>query len=187
MSSNQDWRILLQEWLLTNPKVISDELSALYQEFLEKFPLEKIGDLTYQDFVSESGYLFWITEKMGSFGNRIVFVDKYNKTNRFINVWAEAIRSFSISLNRHIIFIVNSRHIDRLSNIRFFVNSERSDGKEVDQCNLLTIKLLYLYCYTSFLPTLNHRHVIDFLKYFNQPSEGTFYESNNRLAVFLQE
>lgn len=176
MSSNQDWRILLQEWLLTNPKVVSDDLSALHQKFLEKFPLEKISDLTYQDFVSESGYLFWISEKMGSFGNRIVFVDKYNETNRLVNVWAEAIRSFLFVLNKDVKSNVDSKYINflGLSNIRNRIDSKRRD-KGANQGNLLTIKLLYLYFYSSFLPTLNHRHVIDFLKYFNQPSDERFF------------
>jgi len=195
MNSNQGWQILLQEWLQTNPKVVSDDLSALHQQFLKQFPLEEISDLTYQDFVSESGYLFWITEKMGSLGNRVIIVDKYNETNKLVNGWAEAIKEFLVSLNKYCHIKENSKYIrDSFnSHVNAKIENPQDYILEKKRENILTVKLLYLYFPTSFLPILNHRYVIDFLKYFEQPSfeeswswGKAFYDNNNRLAVFLQ-
>jgi hypothetical protein len=42
MSSNQDWQIVLQEWLKENPKVMPDNLKKLREDFIASFPRENL-------------------------------------------------------------------------------------------------------------------------------------------------
>ena len=67
MSSNQDWRIALQEWLNKKQKKSksdSQKASLLQQEFIKNFPKENIPNLNYEEFIGESyGFYYWLTDK----------------------------------------------------------------------------------------------------------------------------
>jgi len=42
MSSSQDWRFTLQEWLKENPKVMPENLKQLREDFVASFPTENL-------------------------------------------------------------------------------------------------------------------------------------------------
>ena len=76
MNSNQDWRIALQEWLKKNPKVMPDELKELREEFVKSFPIDKLSEMTLDQYAAgkhdpkiDNTFCYWIefrTVKLGS-------------------------------------------------------------------------------------------------------------------------
>ncbi|WP_199288969.1 AAA family ATPase [Pseudanabaena sp. FACHB-1998] len=167
MSFNQDWRVALQEWLKENPKTMPDELYRLHQSFLEKFPLEEIPNLKYEDFVSDDGYLFWLTNKTDLLAPRISISNKYNEYKTHINPWFEKIKDVILSEFRR------NRYDDLdddLDDAKYTYNEnlvdlafERNLGS---RNNRLAVKLLYLYSPSTILPIVNWIDIANLSEYF---------------------
>jgi 5-methylcytosine-specific restriction protein B len=68
----KDWRVELREWLKDHPKTEPADLRQLREEFLRRFPKEKIGELTLKQYAeglgSKDTFCYWLeikTKKLG--------------------------------------------------------------------------------------------------------------------------
>lgn len=69
-----DWRTSLQDWLKNNPTTIPAEMEKLRQEFVLRFPKEKLDELTLDQYAlgketSKDSFCYWLefkTDKLGS-------------------------------------------------------------------------------------------------------------------------
>ena len=197
MSPNQDWRITLQEWLQKNPKVMSDDLKQLREEFVKSFPIDKLPEMTLDQYAAgkhdrEIGSTFchWIefrTKKLGSISGGssakfgIAWSAKYGKWEWNQILQADNEESAFQKIKDGLIELINSaklKHFDDLDKI-----GDKGLGKNR---NSVRAKPLSLYFPDDFLPISNPTHLDNFLKYFNQiPKEG-LHAKNRQLLEFLK-
>ena len=174
MSSNQDWRIALQEWSNKNQKKSesdSKKASLLQQEFIKNFPKENISNLKYDEFIGESyGFYYWLTDKTKKLG-------KYIKVVKNTFIGSKEFENIKLALNK-LIDEVENNQFDKLDKIA---------NRYLDRNNRLKIRLLYLYFPSLFLPIANPTLIKRFLSYFNQPHENGIYKNNLKLLKYLKE
>ncbi len=157
MSSNQDWRIALQEWKETkqeSSKLESQKILLLRQEFIRKFPADKLLDITYKDFIDPSdGMLYWLTSKTVVLEQSFKFKDLDSSDEVKGIEKFEKIKLGLINLIDK--FNSNSRNgLDAIANQYF------------DKNHRLKIRLLYLYFPKYFLPITKVEIILCYLQYF---------------------
>ncbi|MGA0201533.1 MAG: hypothetical protein ACO3NK_20850, partial [Prochlorotrichaceae cyanobacterium] len=69
----QDWRAALEQWLQgNNPKTMPSDLVGIHQQFLQRFPREKLGELTLENYAiggKPDSFCHWIEFKTKSLGS----------------------------------------------------------------------------------------------------------------------
>lgn len=70
----KDWRAELHGWLKVNPRTIPDDLRALREEFVQRFPKEKLGDLSLEQYAlghekSKDSFCYWLERKTRYLGS----------------------------------------------------------------------------------------------------------------------
>jgi 5-methylcytosine-specific restriction protein B len=69
----KDWRIELQNWLQNNPKTMPDDLRQLREEFVQRFPIERLADLTLEEYAIGKGnsdsFCYWLEVKTRELGS----------------------------------------------------------------------------------------------------------------------
>lgn len=67
-----DWRIALANWLEHHPRTMPDDMRRLRENFIRRFPLETLGDMTLEQYAGGKlydGFCYWLetkTRKLGS-------------------------------------------------------------------------------------------------------------------------
>ena len=54
VSNNVDWKGKLGEWLGSNPKTMPDDRRKLLEEFVQRFPKEKLGEMTLEQYAGSA-------------------------------------------------------------------------------------------------------------------------------------
>ena len=197
MSSNQDWRIVLQEWLQNNPKVMPDDLKQLREEFVKSFPIDKLTEMTLDQYAAgkhdrEIGSTFchWIefrTKKLGSISGGssakfgIAWSAKYKKWEWNQVLQADNEESAFQKIKDGLIDLISAAELKQFNDL-----DKIGDKRLGKNRNSVRAKPLSLYFPDDFLPISNPTHLDNFLKYFNQiPKEG-LHARNRQLLEFLK-
>ena len=69
-----DWRVELKTWLKIHSKTMPSDMKGVQQEFLERFPKEKLSEMSLEEYAigtdqAKDSYCNWLerrTEKLGS-------------------------------------------------------------------------------------------------------------------------
>jgi 5-methylcytosine-specific restriction enzyme B len=197
MSSNQDWRVVLQEWLKKNPKVIPDDLKKLREDFVKSFPMEKLSEMTLDQYAAgkhdpqtDSTFCHWIEFRTGALGGirgggiaklGIYWSPKKDKWEWNKLLQADNAESAFQTLKNglvNLIKVAKSREFDQLDNV--------GDTELGKNRNSLRAKPLYLYFPEDFLPISNPTHLDNFLRYFNQIPKDGLHTKNHQLLAFLR-
>jgi len=194
MSSNQDWRISLQEWLKENPKVMPDNLKHLREEFIKNFPKENLSEMTLDQYALgkhdrkiDNIFCHWLeykTDKLGSIkgGNASKFGIYWNQNEEKWE-WNKLLHNDNPDLafqklKTDLVNLIEAVNLGKFDELDKIGDKER---------NVIRAKPLYLYFPDEFLPISNQSHLDNFLRYFGQiPKEGA-HSKNRQLLEYLQE
>ena len=191
MSSNQDWRIALQEWLQKNPKVMPDDLKKLREGFVKRFPKEKLSKMTLEEYAGQYSdenffsFCHWLkfkTKDLGDIheGGDYKFGVYWDKDSQKWQ-WNRYLQSSTAQL-------AFKKLKDGLVQL-----IDKADLKYFSSLNCITTvkcfvraKTLYLYFPEEFLPIIYSRHIDSFLTYFNQTPQHSYHDKNRQLLFFLR-
>ena len=197
MSSNQDWRVALQEWLQKNPKVMPDNLKQLREKFVESFPIDKLPEMTLDRYAAgkhspEIGSTFchWIefrTKKLGSIsGGGIAKLGIYWSAKNQNWEWNQALQADSAEsafqkIKDGLIELIQAAELKYFDDLDKIGDQGLGNNK-----NALRAKPLYLYFPNEFLPISNQKHLDVFLKYFDQAPKSGLHAKNRQLLELLR-
>lgn len=188
-SSASDWRTALQEWLKAHPKTAAPELWKLREEFVRRFPIERLGKLTLKEFAVGFGsenesFCYWLefkTKNLGSIsgGNVRKFWVWWDAENQRWN-WIKygGATSAEEALQKVLNRIQSAVEL-----------AEKGDFAEIDTSDLgstLLLKPLFLYFPDEFLPIFAESYIDSALKSFHLDSTGGVATKNRRLLQFLR-
>ncbi|MCY7331195.1 MAG: AAA family ATPase [Pseudanabaena sp. CAN_BIN31] len=194
MSSNQNWRIALQEWLKRNSKVMPENLKQLREEFIKIFPKENLSQMTLDQYALgkhdrkiDNIFCHWLeykTDKLGSIkgGNASKFGIYWNQNEEKWE-WNKLLHNDNPDLafqklKTDLVNLIEAANLGKFDELDEIGDKER---------NVIRAKPLYLYFPDEFLPISNQSHLDNFLRYFGQtPKEGA-HSKNRQLLEYLQE
>lgn len=186
---HKDWRAELRNWLETNPKTIPDNLRKLREEFLLRFPKEKISNLTLEQYApgyDNNSFCNWLEYKTRDLGSiKSLSFSKFgvwysNKT------WQKK--------------KVYDSPEDALSHIKTGLAAlidlaEKKDYSDLDKEGTellgqfpysIRCKTLNLYFPEEFLPIYQLSRLKHFLKIFNVEPQGKAFKLNRQLLDLLR-
>lgn len=195
MSETQTaWNDKLAEWLKTNPKTMPKELQDLRDQFVQRFPPDKLASLTLDEYAlgrptSDDSFSQWLeykTKELGTGGGGYAIKHGVYWSKK-AGAWAYPKSSFSspeAALSQvtqgltELVHAVQSKQFSALDEI-----AQKELGSTL---SLLRIKALYLYFPDAFLPIGNPEHLRYFLTVFGQPTTGGAFTLNRRLLQTLK-
>ena len=197
MSSNQDWRIALQEWLQKNPKVMPDDLKQLREEFVKSFPIDKLSEMTLDQYAAgrhnqeiDSTFCHWIEFKTGKLGGirggGIAKFGIYWSANNQNWKWNQLLQADNAEsafqkIKNGLIELIHA------AELRYFDDLDKIGDQSLgNNKNALRAKPLYLYFPNEFLPISNQKHLDAFLKYFDQAPKSGLHAKNRQLLELLR-
>ncbi|GBO56377.1 hypothetical protein APA_4713 [Pseudanabaena sp. lw0831] len=197
MSSSQDWRVVLQEWLKKNPKVMPDDLKKLREDFVKSFPIEKLSEMTLDQYAAgkhdpktDSTFCHWIefrTRRLGSISGGssakfgIAWSAKYKKWEWNQVLQADNEESAFQKIKDGLIDLISAAELKQFDDLDKI--GDKGLGKNR---NSVRAKPLSLYFPDDFLPVSNPTHLDNFLKYFNQIPKDGLHAKNSQLLEFLR-
>lgn len=189
--ANKDWRMELKDWLAQgNPKTMPDDLRALREAFVARFPKERIADLTLEEYAAgrPGSFCYWIefkTRRLGSIsgGSAFKFGVWWSKERgdwRFNKVYSsadDALNKIKAGLTALVAAVDEGRFeaLDRIGASHLGPNRFSLRGKP-----------LSLYFPDQFLPIANPAHLAHFLRLFGEEVGGDLLERNRRLLGLLR-
>jgi hypothetical protein len=162
---------LLQEWLKRNSRTIPDELRTLRDEFVRRFPKEKLAEISLQDYAegleSKDTFCYWVefkTKELGDVrGSTVskwgVWWDGKEREWRWTSAYKdehEALKRITNGLQE----MVNAVNGGNLSGSALDELGERILGSS----NSLRCKPLSLYFPEHFLPIFQPQHLMHFIE-----------------------
>ncbi|MGK7944506.1 MAG: AAA family ATPase [Microcystaceae cyanobacterium] len=187
-----NWRDGLKEWEKTHPPTMSEELRELREEFVKRFPIDSLSDLTLEEYAlgqeDKDDFCTWIEFKTkdllgiggGSVRKHGIWWDKNNsqwKWNKNLNC-ETAEEAFTLVKNG-LIELVNAAKFQR------FAQLDKIASKHPNS-NVVRAKILYLYFPDQFLPVASSEHLFIFLKIFDVDSNKGFHSQNRQLLNFFR-
>lgn len=188
-----DWRSELAEWLKDHPRTISDELRQLREEFLRRFPTERLPEMTLEQYALghpafRDSFCYWLefkTKKMGSIGGSTVskfgvWYSHKNKKWQHNNKYSspeDALSQIKQGLTE-LIAAAEEKRFDEID----AVGVEKLGQNR----NLLRGKVLSLYFYDDFLPAFQKHHLESFLARFGEAAHGETLNRNRQLLNVLR-
>lgn len=194
--AGEEWRNKLQVWLQDNPKTMPEDLQRLRAEFVQRFPKERLGEMTLEQYAlgletSKESFCYWIerqTRELGSIlgGSSRKFGVWWHKDtgrwrwNKAFNTESpeEALTQIKNGLLQ-LIEAVEAGHFAELDAI-----GAQTLGPN---CYSLRAKPLYLYFPDDFLPISNPEHLRYFLQKFGQLPQGDLHALNLQLLDYLRD
>ncbi|MGI8996312.1 MAG: AAA family ATPase [Pyrinomonadaceae bacterium] len=191
--TSKDWRSELNEWLKTNPRTIPDELRQLREEFVRRFPKEKIADLTLEQYAfghdqSRDSLCYWLefkTRRLGGVGGGSVKKwgvwysdkDKGWKCNNMYESPEVALSNIKEGLSA-LIEAVEEKRFDALDEI-----GVKQLGRHR---NSMRGKILSLYFPDEFISISQKKHLEHFLACFGETAQGGALSRNRQLLKVLR-
>ena len=187
-----DWRTELKTWLITNSKIITEDLVLLQKEFVQRFPKEKIRDLTLEQYAlgtehSQNSFCYWLefrTAKLGSIGGGSVakhgvWWSKKDNDWRYNKIFSSAQDALMKLLDGIAtqVSLAEQDKFDELDKIgRQMLGSNRYS---------LRAKPLFLYFPEKFLPFNNPEHIRHYLGIFGETPHGDMMSLNRQLLAVM--
>ncbi|OQY96201.1 MAG: hypothetical protein B6D41_05355 [Chloroflexi bacterium UTCFX4] len=183
-----NWRNALNKWLENHPRKMLSELENLRQEFVTKFPENKIADLTLEEFGAGQG--------KGTFCYEIEF-----GTARLGDIRGATARKFGLFLGQNGAWEFDKRFknkedaLDQLKAgvVQLLASTKEGDFAALDAPsnvlygkNLMRGKILYLYYPNLFIPFFVKDRLRDFLAVFGEtPKSDKLVALNRQLLKTL--
>jgi len=195
MSDGGNWREKLNQWLVTNPKVMPDKLRQLREEFVSRFPKEKLGEMTLEQYAlgldnfpdSFCRWLEFRTKALGGMrggnvGKHGVWWSRKEKSWRWNQRFGADNAEIALAqIKRGLAALakaVEEKRFDALDEI---------GAKDLGASRYsLRAKPLYLYFPDEFLPINNPSHLQDFLAHFGEEPKGDLLARNRQLLAKLR-
>jgi hypothetical protein len=185
------WRTKLAKWLEKNPPTISSEIRQLREEFNQRFPKEKISELTLEQYAqgksNYDSFSNWLeqTDTLGSMGG---YPTKFGIYYHYTSGWKFS-RAFN---NPEDAFTTVRNGLEKLINAADEYRFDELDNiavEEIGTLNGLRVKTLSLYFPDDILPIFNKKHLEEFLQVFNAllPARGGVFAYNRQLLKTLRE
>ncbi len=170
-TEGQDWRKELVVWLGNYPRTMPDDVRQLREEFVKRFPLETLGDMTLEQYAGGKlydGFCYWLetrTRNLGSIsGGSSAKFGVYLGSDK---QWHYNIRSFQsvedalVKLKHALVVLTNAvqkGEFDKLDEL----------GANLLGPNryMLRSKPLYLYFPDAFIPCFKIEHLEYFMSLF---------------------
>jgi hypothetical protein len=195
MTQPYDWQTALEEWLKNNPPTMPDELVELHREFLRRFPRERLGELTLEEYAlghdnykdSFCYWLEWETVQLGSVrGGTSAKWGIWWRDQE--NVWAinkvfpqddpqQALQQIKDGL----VALTDAAAAEQYQQLDEI--GEKQLGRNR---NSLRAKTLHLYFPEHFLPIANPSHLANILRYFGQKPVKGLHARNRQLLAYLR-
>jgi hypothetical protein len=186
----QSWRDCLNEWVETNPKTIPPDLLALREEFVRRFPKDKLGELSLEDYALGQGdglckWLEFTTAKLGGIGGGNaykwgVFWSRKDAQWEFTNAYKDQ-RDAITRIRAGLQDVVNAAEAKRFDELDAL--AQRQLGNAMG----LRCKPIYLYFPQDFLPISQPDHLRHFLSHFGATPEGDVLSLNRQLLSVLTD
>ena len=185
------WKEALVQWLKTNPKTIPEELREQRAEFLERFPKDKISQMTLQDYAlgqdSKDDFCNWLefkTRKLGGIGGGNAFkwgVFWSRKDGAWVFTKAFTDQDDAISRIR-----TGLEALIKAADEGRFDDLDRIGNQQLGDALALRCKPLYLYFPNDLLPISQPEHLRRFLKIFGVEGDGGVLSLNRQLLSVLR-
>ncbi|MFZ9737733.1 MAG: AAA family ATPase [Prochlorotrichaceae cyanobacterium] len=190
----QDWRAALEQWLQgNNPKTMPSDLVEIHQQFLQRFPREKLGELTLENYAiggKPDSFCHWIEFKTKSLGSVSggssdkwgIYWSKKDQDWR----WNKALNSDTAEgafekLKTGLINLVQAADQNQFDQLDHIGSKQLGPNR-----NGLRAKPLSLYFPEQFLPIANPYHLIHFLNCLGQRPQSGLHNKNRQLLEFLR-
>jgi 5-methylcytosine-specific restriction enzyme B len=188
----KDWRAELAEWVKDNPKTMPDELRQVREEFLRRFPKEKLPEMTLEEYAQGKGshetFCYWL-----EYGTRWLGSIKGATVGKF-GVWYGSKEKSWLHNSRY------SSSEDAFSQIKEGLGEVIKAAEEgrfdqieavgIDKLgpnrNMLRGKVLSLYFPDDFLPIFQKQHLANFLNQFGETAQGETLSRNRQLLKLLR-
>lgn len=184
------WRDKLTEWLQSNPKRMIRDLEQLREEFVQRFPKERLNELTLEQYAlgtdaSRESFCYWVefgTKKLGHIGGTAakfgIWKSKQGwRWNRMYESPEDALSRIKKGLTA-LVEAAEQGRFDELDKIGREQLGHLRYG--------LRAKPLYLYFPDSFIPIFSLDHLTHFLKLFGAQPQGEVLARNRQLLQLLQ-
>lgn len=188
--TGDDWRGKLNSWLAHNPKVMPAELRQLREEFVRRFPKERIADMTLEEYALgtekfKDSFCYWVEFKTKRLGHMGGVAGKFGvwmakdgwRWNRIYNSAEDALARLKGGLSS-LVEAVEQKRFDELDRI-----GEEQLGRWRYG---LRCKPLTLYFPEEFLPAWQPEHMARFLKVFGAEPQGEVLTRNRQLLKLLR-
>jgi DNA polymerase III delta prime subunit len=190
--ASPSWQQLLTEWLENNSKVITPDLEQLRQEFVRRFPKDKLGEMTLEQYAqgqeSRDGFCNWLefkTRPLGGVGGGSV--RKWGvwwSSDEKKWLWTKAFKDEHDAVRRirtGLQALVKAVEEGRFSELD-------SIGREWLGASMgLRCKPLSLYFPEQFLPVFQQEHMRHFLAKLGAKPEGEALALNHQLLSLVKD
>lgn len=188
--AEQDWRAKLTVWLKQNSKVISAELREVREEFVRRFPKERLGELTLERYAlghkdSRDSFSYWLefkTKRLGHMGGDAkkfgVWMGKDGwRWNKIYTSAEDALTRIKSGLSALVTAVEQGR----------FEQLDQIGEEQIGQSRYgLRVKPLSIYFPAEFLPVWQPEHIAHFLKVFGAEPQGEVLARNRQLRALLR-
>lgn len=183
------WREQLDEWLRTNQPTIPEDLRLRREEFIRRFPKDKLGELTLEQYALGLGlhdnFCHWLENETKELGRMGGYASKFGvwhgkndwKFKKRYRTPEDALAHIKTGLTG-LVSAVEEGHFDNLDKIGSEHLGQSSYG--------LRCKPLSLYFPEQFLPMWQPEHIARFLKVFEAEPQGDVLTRNRQLLQLLR-
>lgn len=193
MMEGKNWKKLLHEWLRDNPPQISQELQDLREEFNARFPKDRIGEMTLEDYAQGTAnsncFSNWIERKTKPLGGIGGIATKFGIFKHREEGWKFNRKKYSdpgeafARIRKGLIELISAAEEDRFDEL---------DSVAVEEIGGLTGlrgKTLSLYFPEDLLAIFSIGHLKYFLKIFGVeiPDQAGVFTYNRILLKWMRE
>jgi predicted RNA-binding protein with PUA-like domain len=196
VSDNGEWKGKLKDWLTKNPKVMSEERRRAREDFVHRFPKEKLGEMTLEQYALghktakhsfSHGLEFGTKKQLGSMGggaarkHGVWWSQKQNGWRWHKALEAESVEDALAQVKDRLVKLLNAveqKQFDKLDSIAVKVlGSHRFT---------VSAKALYMYFPDEFLPISSFAHLKHFLRHFGEEPKADLLACNRQLLSKLR-
>ncbi len=184
------WHDKLKEWLQSNPKRMSADLEQLREEFVRRFPKERLNELTLEQYALgtdnyRDSFCYWVefgTKKLGHIGGTAAkFGIWKSKQGWRWNRMYEGPEDALSRIKRGLTALVQAAEQGRFDEL------DKIGREQLGQLRYgLRAKPLYLYFPDKFIPIFSLDHLTHFLKLFGAEPQGEVLARNRQLLQLLK-
>ena len=184
------WREKLKEWLEHNSRTIPEDLRQLREEFVRRFPKERLADLTLEEYALghdgfRDSFCYWLefkTKRLGHMGGNVSKFGVWKGTdgwrwNRIYDGAENALARVTGGLSA-LVESVEQERFDKLDRIG---EEQLGRWRYGLRCKPLTV-----YFPEQFLPMWQPEHIAHFLNIFGAKPHGEVLARNRGLLELLR-
>jgi predicted RNA-binding protein with PUA-like domain len=192
-TSTSTWREKLNEWRRDNAQAMPEDLRQLREEFVRRFPKERLGEMTLEQYAvgtgSNDSFSYWLefkTRRLGSISGGSaakhgVWWDKKDGAWRW-NKFYDSAEDALARIKGGLVALVKAVEEGRFGDL------DRIGEQQLGQWRFgLRTKPLYLYFPDQFLPMSQPEHVRHFLKAMGVEPRGEILALNRQLLRLLHD